>query len=71
MNSIYILKTGGGDKLADFAQIRDEEFTLMEYCSVKSLPKIARKLDLHEGNFTSFVEELPYNKITEYKENVD
>ncbi len=63
---MYILKIKGKSKIPDYIQIRDEDFTLIEYFRVdrplKNLDKIG--LGHKEEYIKSIIEDLPFGKLT-------
>lgn len=63
---MYILKIKGKSKIPDYIQIRDENFTLIDYFRVdrplKNLDKIG--LEGKEEKLKKLIAELPFGKLT-------
>lgn len=63
---MYIIKIRGKSKIPDYIQIRDENFTLIEYFRVDRPFKNIEKLGLSgkEKYLESLIKGLPFGKLT-------
>ncbi len=63
---MFILKIKGKSKIPDYIQIRDENFTLIDYFRVDRPLKNLDKIGLagKEEYLTSLIAELPFGKLT-------
>ena len=63
---MYILKIKGKSKIPDYSQIRDENFTLIDYFRVDRPIKNLDKIGLagKEDSIKSIIEDLPFGKLT-------
>ena len=63
---MYIIKIKGKSKIPDYIQIRDENFTLIDYFRVdrplKNLAKIG--MEGKEEYLVSLIKSLPFGKLT-------
>lgn len=63
---MYIIKIKGKSKIPDYIQIRDENFTLIDYFRVdrplKNLAKIG--MEGKEEHLESLIKNLPFGKLT-------
>ena len=63
---MYLLKIKGKSKIPDYIQIRDDNFTLIDYFRMdrplKNLDKIG--LGDKEEHIKSLIDELPFGKLT-------
>jgi ABC-type antimicrobial peptide transport system ATPase subunit len=62
---MYILKVKGHEKIPDYIQLRDEQFTLIAYFRPKRPERALKKIGLKdkEDYIKSVIEDLPYGKI--------
>ena len=62
----YLLKTKGTAKIPDYLQIRDEEFQLIEHCTVKKSAEVLLKqgINLNEDDLLDFINKMPFGKLT-------
>jgi hypothetical protein len=63
---MYIIKIRGKSKIPDYIQIRDENFTLIEYFRVDRPLRNLDKLGLadREAYLLSLIKSLPFGKLT-------
>ena len=63
---VFIIKIRGKAKIPDYIQIRDENFTLIDYFRVDRPLKNLDKLGLtgKEDNLLSLIKTLPFGKLT-------
>ena len=63
---MFIIKIRGKAKIPDYIQIRDENFTLIDYFLVDRPLKNLDKLGLSgkEGYLLSLIKSLPFGKLT-------
>ena len=63
---MYILKIKGKSKIPDYIQIRDENFTLIDYFRVDRPIKNLDKIGLagKEDYIKSIIDDLPFGKLT-------
>jgi len=63
---MYILKIKGKSKIPDYIQIRDDDFTLIDYFRVDRPAKNLDKIGLagKEEYIKTIIEDLPYGKLT-------
>ena len=61
----YILKTKGTARIPNYIQIRDENFQLIEHCTVSKSVSIIKKLGIKiEGeDILTFIEDMPFGKL--------
>jgi hypothetical protein len=63
---MYILKIKGVDKMPDFIQIRDQDFTLVAYFRADNPAKGAGIIKIMSAvELGAVIQELPYGKIRE------
>ena len=64
---MYIIKIRGKSKIPDYIQIRDENFTLIDYFRVDRPLKNLEELGLagREAYLLSLIKTLPFGKLTE------
>ena len=62
---MYILKVKGTDKIPDYIQLRDDQFTLLAYFRVDRPEKALVKAGLgdKEEQLIKIINELPYGKV--------
>ena len=62
---MYILKVRGTEKIPDYVQLRDEQFTLLAYFRTDRPEKAIEKAGLknYEKEILKLIEELPFGKI--------
>ena len=65
-SKVFIIKIRGKAKIPDYIQIRDENFTLIDYFRVDRPLKNLDKLGLvgKEGNLLCLIKSLPFGKLT-------
>ena len=63
---MYIIKIRGKSKIPDYIQIRDDNFTLIEYFRVDRPLKNLEELGLagREDYLVSLINNLPFGKLT-------
>ena len=63
---MYLLKIRGKSKIPDYIQIRDEDFTLIDYFRMDRPLKNLDKIGLagKEEYIKSLIDELPFGKLT-------
>ena len=66
---MYLLKIKGKAKIPDFLQIRDDEFTLIEYIKLDNLKQGLVKFGLlnFEDQIINITPEIPYGKMIKLK----
>jgi len=69
---MYILKVKGTEKIPDYVQLRDDNFTLLAYFRVDRPEKAIAKAGLadHESEILKLIEELPFGKMHQWKMEV-
>ncbi len=62
---MYILKVKGTDKIPDYIQLRDDNFTLLAYFRVDRPEKAIQKAGLgdREEEIIKMIHEMPFGKI--------
>ena len=62
---MYILKVKGTDKIPDYVQLRDDNFTLLAYFRTDRPEKAILKVGLadREKEIIKLIEEMPFGKI--------
>ncbi len=64
---MYVIKVKGKKKIPDYIQIRDDEFMLIGYFSLKSGNTLTRLdkfgLEGREEDFRKFVDMMPFGKL--------
>ena len=62
---MYILKVRGTDKIPDYVQLRDEQYTLLAYFRVDRPEKALAKAGLggKEQQVMKIIEAMPYGKV--------
>ncbi len=62
---MYILKVKGTEKIPDYVQLRDDDFTLLAYFRVDRPEKALTKAGLgdREAELISIIEKMPFGKI--------
>lgn len=64
MNSLYVLKTKGGERIADYVQLRDEDFVLVDHVKLSDIGKFFRKhTNCCVEDLIATVHTLPYGKL--------
>lgn len=66
---MYIIKIRGKSKIPDYIQIRDENFTLIDYFRVDRPLKNLSKIGMvgREEYLQSLIKSLPFGKLTPLK----
>ena len=67
---MYILKVKGTEKIPDYVQLRDDNFTLIAYFRVDRPEKAIQKAGLggREGEIIKIINEMPFGKIQRLKD---
>jgi hypothetical protein len=62
---MYILKIKGSDRIPDYIQIRDDEFTLIAYFRADHKSQVLQHIGLmsKENEINKIIKEMPYAKI--------
>ena len=62
---MYILKVKGTEKIPDYVQLRDDNFTLLAYFRVDRPEKAIQKAGLcnREAEIITIINEMPFGKI--------
>ena len=62
---MYILKVKGTEKIPDYIQLRDDNFTLLAYFRVDRPEKAIQKAGLgdREAEIIKMIHEMPFGKI--------
>ncbi len=62
---MYIIKIQGANKIPDYIQIRDDEFTLVAYFKITHPGRALKKCGLEDRTeqIMAIARELPYGKI--------
>ncbi len=62
---MYILKIQGTTQIPDYIQIRDDDFTLIEYFRSKNIDKIIERLGLKhkQKEIIETINNVPYAKL--------
>ena len=62
---MYILKVKGTEKIPDYVQLRDDNFTLLAYFRVDKPGKAILKVGLveREAEIIKIINEMPFGKI--------
>lgn len=62
---MYILKVKGTEKIPDYVQLRDDNFTLLAYFRVDKPEKAILKVGLveREAEIIKIINEMPFGKI--------
>ena len=65
---MYILKVKGTEKIPDYVQLRDDNFTLLAYFRVDRPEKAIAKAGLgnYEEEILKLIHDLPFGKIHEW-----
>ncbi|MEO0310972.1 MAG: hypothetical protein RIQ89_629 [Bacteroidota bacterium] len=66
---MYLLKVKGTDKIPDYVQLRDSNYTLLAYFRVDRPEKALEKLGLKhlEEKILETIKILPYGKVTKFE----
>jgi hypothetical protein len=66
---MYILKVKGTEKIPDYVQLRDDNFTLLAYFRVDRPEKALVKAGLasREEEILKLINELPFGKISRFE----
>jgi len=61
----YILKTKGTAKIPNYLQIRDENFQLIEHCTIRKSSLILNELGVKINGVDTldFIENMPFGKL--------
>lgn len=62
---MYILKVKGTDKIPDYVQLRDDDFTLLAYFRVDRPEKALGKagFGINEAAIIEFIHSMPFGKV--------
>jgi hypothetical protein len=65
---MYVLKVRGTDKIPDYVQLRDDNFTLLAYFRVDRPEKALIKAGLasREDEILRLINEMPFGKIRKF-----
>lgn len=67
---MYVIKVKGKKKIPDYVQVRDDNFTLIGYMSIKPGNSMLRleKLGMkeREEEFRRFIDKIPYGKLQKF-----
>jgi hypothetical protein len=68
--SMYVMKVKGTDKIPDYVQLRDDNFTLLAYFRVDRPEKALVKAGLaeREEELIKLINEMPFGKILKIEE---
>ena len=66
---MYILKVKGTEKIPDYVQLRDDNFTLLAYFRVDRPEKAIAKAGLgnREQEILKLISEIPFGKIKKFE----
>jgi hypothetical protein len=66
---MYILKVKGTEKIPDYVQLRDDQFTLLAYFRIDRPEKAIEKAGLKDFQEELFklIDELPFGKIIHWE----
>ena len=69
MAKYYFLKTKGTDKIADYVQIRDNDYTLLAHFAAKNAEKGLKKVQIPElpENFHEQINQMPFGMVKEFE----
>ncbi len=65
MRRVYVLKVKGAQKIPDYIQIRDEQFTLIAYFRLERPERALRKagLEAYQEYLVERIRQMPYGKV--------
>ena len=68
---MYVIKVKGKKKVPDYVQVRDDDFTLIGYMSIKPGCPLLRLEKLgfkdKEEEFRNFIEKIPFGKLQKFE----